>query len=71
MQQIVANLNEAKSFVFSHFQNASSTVAEAILKSQQKISLKCLSAQAVKRHKLSYLGQVPETLETFIELHGP
>ena len=57
--------------VLHFFQNASSTVAEAILKSQQRISLKCLSAQAVKRHKVSYQGQVPETLETFIELHGP
>ena len=50
---------------------AATGVAEIILKSQQKLSLKCLSAQAVKRHGLSFLGQVPETLEHFINLHGP
>lgn len=50
---------------------ASTGVAEIILKSQQKLSLKCLSAQAVKRHGLSYIGQVPATLEQFIRLHGP
>ena len=50
---------------------ASTGVAEIILKSQQKLSLKCLSAQAVRRHKLSFIGQVPATLEHFIKLHGP
>jgi len=50
---------------------ASTGVAEIILKSQQKLSLKCLSAQAVKRHGLSFIGQVPATLEHFISLHGP
>lgn len=52
-------------------QIASSTVAGAILRAQQSISLKCLSAQAVKRYNLSYVGQVPEALVTFVELHGP
>ena len=37
---------------------ASTGVAEIILKSQQKLSLKCLSAQAVKRHGLSFIGTV-------------
>jgi Fem-1 family protein b len=50
---------------------ASTGVAEIILKSQQRLSLKCLSARAVKRHGLSYIGQVPATLEHFISLHGP
>lgn len=50
---------------------ASTGVAEIILKSEQKLSLKCLSAQAVKRHGLSYIGQVPTSLEHFIALHGP
>ena len=52
-------------------QKASTGVAEIILKSQARISLKCLSAQAVKRHQVSYQGQVPSELENFIELHGP
>ena len=50
---------------------ASTGVAEIILKSQQKLSLKCLSARAVKKHGLSFMGQVPATLEHFISLHGP
>ena len=50
---------------------ATTGVAEIILKSQQKLSLKCLSAQAVQRHGLSFIGQVPATLEQFISLHGP
>ncbi|CAG9766351.1 unnamed protein product [Ceutorhynchus assimilis] len=45
-------------------------VAEIILKTQIKISLKCIAANAVKIHKIPYLGQVPSGLEEFIELHG-
>ena len=52
-------------------QKASTGVAEIILKSQARMTLKCLSAQAVKRHHVSYQGQVPKSLENFIELHGP
>jgi hypothetical protein len=46
-------------------------VAEIILKTQMKLSLKCMAANAVKHHKLTYQGQVPQALESFIELHGP
>ncbi|XP_019875220.1 protein fem-1 homolog B isoform X2 [Aethina tumida] len=46
-------------------------VAEIILKTQTKISLKCLAANAVKQYNISYQGQVPQALEAFIELHGP
>ena len=48
-------------FIFSGetpMAKASTGVAEIILKSQQKLSLKCLSAQAVKRHGLSFIGTV-------------
>ncbi|XP_076259680.1 protein fem-1 homolog B isoform X1 [Rhynchophorus ferrugineus] len=45
-------------------------VAEIILKTQVKISLKCLAANAIKMHKISYKGFVPPSLEHFIELHG-
>lgn len=48
-----------------------SGVAEIILKTQMKLSLKCMAANAVKHHKLTYQGQVPQALESFIELHGP
>ena len=52
------------------FECAATTVAQIILKTQQKMSLKCLAAQSVKRHKLTYQGHVPVQLEKFIELHG-
>lgn len=45
-------------------------IAEIILKTQVKLCLKCIAATAVKAHKLSYQGQVPLALESFIELHG-
>ncbi|XP_017778117.1 PREDICTED: protein fem-1 homolog B [Nicrophorus vespilloides] len=45
-------------------------VAQIILKTQAKLSLKCMAAMAVKNHQLTYRGQVPEALESFIELHG-
>jgi len=46
-------------------------VAEIILKSQSKMSLKCLAAQSIRKYNLSYLGQVPLSLESFIQIHGP
>ncbi|EFN87550.1 protein fem-1 homolog B [Harpegnathos saltator] len=46
-------------------------VAEIILRSQTKLSLMCMAAKAVKAYNLSYTGNVPRCLETFIELHGP
>ncbi|XP_068896437.1 protein fem-1 homolog B isoform X1 [Tenebrio molitor] len=51
--------------------SATGSVAEIILKTQMKLSLKCMAANAVKHHKLTYQGQVPQALESFIELHGP
>ncbi|VEN59219.1 unnamed protein product [Callosobruchus maculatus] len=50
--------------------SATGSVAEIILKTQMKLSLKCLAANAVKRHRLTYRGLVPKALECFIELHG-
>ena len=46
-------------------------VAEMILRTQTKLSLKCMAAKAVKTYNLSYNGNVPRSLESFIELHGP
>lgn len=46
-------------------------VAEIILKTQAKLSLKCMAAKAVKTYNLTYQGKVPQSLENFIELHGP
>nr|CAH7728174.1 unnamed protein product [Callosobruchus chinensis] len=50
--------------------SATGSVAEIVLKTQMKLSLKCLAANAVKRHRLTYRGLVPKALECFIELHG-
>lgn len=36
-----------------------------------KLSLKCLAAKIVKAYNIPYIGHVPKTLESFIELHGP
>ncbi|GAB6032424.1 hypothetical protein CHUAL_011062 [Chamberlinius hualienensis] len=52
------------------FDSATSGVAEIILRTQSKISLKCIAAKAVKKFNLSYQGSVPQSLENFIELHG-
>ncbi|XP_023012558.1 protein fem-1 homolog B isoform X2 [Leptinotarsa decemlineata] len=52
-------------------ESSATGVAEIILKTQMKLSLKCIAANAVKQHRLTYQGQVPLSLESFIELHGP
>ncbi|KAK3879355.1 hypothetical protein Pcinc_016071 [Petrolisthes cinctipes] len=53
------------------FDSATSGVAEIILRTQKKLSLKCLAAKVVKINGLAYKGHVPRHLEAFIELHGP
>jgi len=50
---------------------AATGVAEIILKSQSKMSLKCLAAQSIRKYNLDYQGQVPKSLENFIHMHGP
>uniref|UniRef100_T1JE69 Protein fem-1 homolog B n=1 Tax=Strigamia maritima TaxID=126957 RepID=T1JE69_STRMM len=52
------------------FEAATTGVAEIILRTQSKLSLKCIAAKAVRKFNVSYQGQVPQTLESFIELHG-
>lgn len=46
-------------------------VAEIILKSQFKLSLKCLAAKAVKEYSVPYRGIIPGTLANFTDMHGP
>lgn len=53
------------------FDSATTGVAEIILRTQKKLSLKCLAAKVVKIHGIPFKGQVPHHLEAFIELHGP
>ncbi|KAJ8681326.1 hypothetical protein QAD02_017113 [Eretmocerus hayati] len=50
---------------------AATGVAKIILRTQTKLSLKCMAAKVVKDYNLSYTGNVPRSLESFIELHGP
>ncbi|XP_063980650.1 protein fem-1 homolog B isoform X2 [Diachasmimorpha longicaudata] len=50
---------------------ATTGVAEILLRTQTKLSLQCMAAKAVKTYNLSYSGNVPRSLESFIELHGP
>lgn len=52
-------------------QAATTGVARIILKSQARLSLKCLAAQSVCQHGVIYRDQVPKDLEKFIDLHGP
>merc|ERR1719334_563391 len=49
---------------------AATGVAEIILKSQSKMSLKCLAAQSIRKYNINYVGQVPKALESFIYIHG-
>ncbi|XP_066557308.1 protein fem-1 homolog B isoform X2 [Amia ocellicauda] len=44
-------------------------VSEILLKTQMKMSLKCLAARAVRLHHVSYRNQIPKTLEEFVEFH--
>ncbi|XP_012674256.1 protein fem-1 homolog B [Clupea harengus] len=44
-------------------------VSEILLKTQMKMSLKCLAARAVRQHHITYRNQIPRTLEEFVEFH--
>ncbi|XP_068595783.1 protein fem-1 homolog B [Brachionichthys hirsutus] len=44
-------------------------VSEILLKTQMKMSLKCLAARAVRQHQILYRNQIPKTLEEFVEFH--
>ncbi|KAG8145246.1 putative Protein fem-1-like protein [Naja naja] len=44
-------------------------VSEILLKTQMKLSLKCLAARAVRVHHISYHNQIPKALEEFVEFH--
>lgn len=48
-----------------------SGITKIILRTQAKLSLTCMAAKAIKTYNLPYRGNVPRSLESFIELHGP
>ena len=43
--------------------------ARIILSARRKLELKCISAKAVKKFGIPYLGVVPKTLEKYISMH--
>ena len=43
--------------------------ARIILSERRKLELKCISARAVKKFGIPYLGVVPKTLEKYISMH--
>ena len=43
--------------------------ARMILSERRKLELKCISAKAVKKFGIPYLGVVPKTLEKYISMH--
>ena len=40
-----------------------------ILMKRRKLELKCITARAVKKFRIPYLGVVPKTLEKYISMH--
>ena len=60
-------------FVYQHGKTAMDLAktdeARSILWDKRKLKLKCISARAVKRFGLPYLGVVPKILEKFISMH--
>ena len=48
---------------------AKTGVARMVLSKKRKLELKCISARAVKKFGLPYLGVVPKTLEKYISMH--
>ena len=43
--------------------------ARMILSKRRKLELKCISARAVKKFGIPFLGEVPKTLEKYISMH--
>ena len=43
--------------------------AKCVIKAHTKLSLKCISARIVKKHRIEYQGKIPESLHDFIKLH--
>ena len=48
---------------------AATDIAKDVIKAHTKLSLKCLSARAVRRHKVEYRDIIPVSLQTIVELH--
>ncbi|KAL0278710.1 UNVERIFIED_CONTAM: hypothetical protein PYX00_000453 [Menopon gallinae] len=66
-----AHMDIVNSLGKTPFETATTGVAEIILRTQTKPRLQCMAARIIKKYDLTYQGQVPKCLESFIELHGP
>ncbi|CAG2111662.1 unnamed protein product, partial [Medioppia subpectinata] len=51
-------------------ESATTGVAEILLKTQTKISLRCLSAKAIKSYGIQYNHLFPQPIVHFIDIHG-
>ena len=76
LHNIIAYLNDAEVHVDQvnkHRETAidvtTTGVAEIILRTRQKMTLKCLAARSVQRNGVAYKGHIPVTLEEFVQLH--
>jgi len=48
---------------------AQTNEARRILSKREMLELKCITARAVKKFGLNYVGVVPKTLKKFISMH--
>ena len=76
LHNVIAYLNEAEVHVDQVNKNGETAmdvtttgVAEIILRTKQKMTLKCLAARSVRRNGVAYQGHIPVTLEQFVQLH--
>ena len=73
MLQVLFNGGAHHDFVNSYGQtptkSAKTNEARMILMKRRKLELKCITARAVKKFRIPYLGVVPKTLEKYISMH--
>ncbi|XP_071558315.1 protein fem-1 homolog B [Temnothorax nylanderi] len=66
-----AHMDTVNNRGYTPYDAVTTGVAKIILRTQTKLSLTCMAAKAIKTYDLPYRGNVPRSLESFIELHGP
>ena len=73
MLQVLFNGGAHHDFVNSYGQTptklAKTNEARMILMKRRKLELKCITARAVKKFRIPYLGVGPKTLEKYISMH--
>uniref|UniRef100_A0A8C4N987 Protein fem-1 homolog B n=1 Tax=Eptatretus burgeri TaxID=7764 RepID=A0A8C4N987_EPTBU len=51
------------------FECCTTGVAEIVLRTEMRVSLKCLAARVVRRHGIAYQSHIPRALENFVAMH--